>query len=88
MELLEVQGWNIWGGKPGVTEIIGASNSSSGSKPETDPQEFRCEFVEALRSLPDKHIYSVAGNSMHLRVVGAVFMFASACTEKLNSREC
>ena len=88
LELLEVQGWNIWGGKPGVTEIIGASNSSSGSKPETDPQEFRCEFVEALRSLPDKHIYSVAGNSMHLRVVGAVFMFASACTEKLNSREC
>ena len=57
LELLEVQGWNIWGGKPGVTEIIGASNSSSGSKPETDPQEFRCEFVEALRSLPDKHIY-------------------------------
>ncbi|CAE7825398.1 SHE10 [Symbiodinium sp. CCMP2456] len=70
LELLEVQGWNIWGRNPGVTEAIGNSQSSSGSQPETCPQEFRCEFVEALRSLPDKHLYSVAGNSMHLRVVG------------------
>ncbi|CAE7288801.1 unnamed protein product [Symbiodinium sp. KB8] len=80
LELLEVQGWNIWGsgGISRDTEV-----ESEGMEPSL-PDELRCGFVQHLHDLPSTQIFSMAGNSMHLRAIGATLLFCFGCTEPVS----
>lgn len=42
----------------------------------------KCDIAGHLRELPQAHIKSMAGNSMHLAAVGTVIMFVLGCTER------
>ena len=77
LELLELHGWNIWG-----------ASSAEGSARDTSQEhdiesEFRCNIVEEVSSLSRSQLREVAGNSMHLRVVGATVLFAFACAQRV-----
>ena len=80
LELLEVQGWNIWGsgGISRDTEV-----ESEGMEPSL-PDELRCGFVQHLHDLSSTQIFSMAGNSMHLRAIGATLLFCFGCTEPVS----
>ncbi|CAK8998033.1 unnamed protein product [Durusdinium trenchii] len=42
--------------------------------------EHRCTFVDTLRTLTEAQVKSMTGNSMHLSVLGAMFLFLLGCT--------
>ncbi|CAE7219964.1 unnamed protein product [Symbiodinium sp. CCMP2592] len=81
LELLEVQGWNIWG-SAGMNSRD-AEVEGEGVEPSL-PDQLRCGFVEHLHNLSSAQIFSMAGNSMHLRAIGATLLFCFGCTEPVS----
>ena len=51
-----------------------------------DNDEFQCEFASALRQLSERQVRQMAGNAMHLRVVGVAIMFCLACSQQQRSK--
>ena len=66
LELMELQGYNIFD-----------ESSSSASM-----DEHVCQFSTFLKTLPNAKLREMAGNAMHLRVMGTVLMFLMACTKR------
>ena len=47
-----------------------------------DNDSSQCSFTNVLRELSDRKVRQLAGNSMHLRAVGTVTMYAMACSQR------
>lgn len=60
-ELLEVQGFNIYGSP--------------------DTPQYECKIADHFKSMPKSQLTSVAGNAMHLGIIGSVWLFILGCTQ-------
>ena len=49
---------------------------------EDGDDKFKCEFIDGLSQLSGSKLRRFAGNGMHLRSVGTVFLFVLACTRR------
>ena len=76
LELLEVQGYNVWGGyssqASSAMQVVDARSRLA--------DDLKCGFVTYLRTRSDLEIQRLAGNGMHLRVLGAVLLMCLGCT--------
>ena len=83
LELLEIQGWNIWG-CDGLRRLEGSATSEASAQVaiQREDPHLECDLVEHFKQLSHRQMESVAGNSMHLRAVGAAMLFCFACTQK------
>ena len=79
LELLEVQGFNIFGSAS--CRQVRSGRVSSEEECELADQA-RCGFAHAFNMLMPHQLQSVSGNGMHLRVIGAALLFSFGCAQR------